>query len=212
MKSNFYFTFILILLSCTSKNESVKTTLKKRIVGIQPYENISIAETKKIAQALDSFYGCKSIILPPIKHDKKSFISIKSPRYRADSIIRFQNRTIPSHVDYIVGVTNSDISTTKHDTKGNIEKPTWKYSDFGVMGLAYRPGNSAIISTFRLKHKNKKLAFTRFKKVTIHEFGHNLGLPHCPNKKCVMTAAAEKISTIDNENLALCKSCKNKIN
>ena len=72
--------------------------------------------------------------------------------------------------------------------------------------------NQSINCIRGLKHKNKKLAFTRFKKVTIHEFGHNLGLPHCPNKKCVMTAAAEKISTIDNENLALCKSCKNKIN
>lgn len=212
MKYNLYFSLIFILLSCTSKNESVKSTLKKRIVGIQPYENISIEETKKIAKVLDSFYGCKSIILPSIIHDKKSFISIKSPRYRADSIIRFQRRSIPSHVDYILGVTNSDISTTKHDKKGNIEKPTWKYADFGVMGLAYRPGNSAIVSTFRLKHKNKYIAFTRLKKVAIHEFGHNLGLPHCPNKKCVMTAAAEKITTIDNEKLALCKSCKNIIN
>lgn len=76
MKSNFYFTFILLLISCTSKNESVKPTLKNRIVGIQPYENISIAETKKIAQALDSFYGCKSIVFPPIKHEIIYFYKI----------------------------------------------------------------------------------------------------------------------------------------
>ena len=149
--------------------------------------------------------------MPSIKHDSKSFTKVKSPRYRADRIIRFQKRTIPSNIDYILGLTNSDISTTKHDSKGNIEKPTWKYADFGIMGLAYRPGNSAIVSTFRLKHTNKYIAFTRLKKVAIHEFGHNLGLPHCPNKNCVMTAAAEKITTIDHEKLALCISCKTKI-
>jgi archaemetzincin len=48
--------------------------------------------------------------------------------------------------------------------------------------------------------------------VAVHEFGHNLGLPHCPNKKCVMTSAAEKLTTIDNEKLALCMTCKKIIN
>lgn len=52
----------------------------------------------------------------------------------------------------------------------------------------------------------------RLRKVAVHEFGHNLGLPHCPNKNCVMTSAAEKLTTIDNEKLALCKNCKKIIN
>mgnify|MGYP003601516182 FL=1 len=77
------------------------------------------------------------------------------------------------------------------------------------MGLGYCPGNSCVISTFRLKNKDKNLELSRLKKVVIHEFGHNLGLPHCSDKHCVMTSAAEKISTIDNEKMELCVKCKN---
>lgn len=204
--------FCLMLISiigCTPKNESIENKFNSKIVAIQPYENISKNECELIAKTIDSFYHFKSKILPLKQHTKQTFVNVKKPRHRADSIIRIQNRNIPSNVNYILGLTTVDISTTKHDKYGNIAKPVWKYNDFGVMGLAYRPGKSAIISNFRIKHKNKKIAFTRFKKVVIHELGHNLGLSHCPNEKCVMTAAKEKISTIDNEKLALCNACEN---
>jgi archaemetzincin len=80
------------------------------------------------------------------------------------------------------------------------------------MGLAYCPGKSCIVSTFRINHPNQKIHFTRLKKVAVHEFGHNLGLPHCPDKTCVMTDAVESVSTIDNAKLALCEACKSKLN
>jgi archaemetzincin len=149
--------------------------------------------------------------LPEIELPKQAFVTIKSPRYRADSIITIQNRTINDSLDFVLGLTHKDISITKHDIKGNIKEPKWKYNDFGVMGLAYCPGKSSIVSSFRLKHKDKYLEFSRLKKVVIHEFGHNLGLPHCPNKHCVMTSAAEKISTIDNEKMELCEKCKRQL-
>ena len=79
------------------------------------------------------------------------------------------------------------------------------------MGLAYCPGNSCVVSDFRLKTKNKALHIARFKKVIIHELGHNFGLPHCPDKKCVMTDAVESIKTIDNAKPGLCNTCKNKL-
>ena len=62
-----------------------------------------------------------------------------------------------------------------------------------------------------LQHTSPEIHFSRLKKVSIHEFGHNLGLPHCPNKRCVMTDAVENITTIDNANFDLCEKCKMKI-
>ena len=79
------------------------------------------------------------------------------------------------------------------------------------MGLGYRPGNSCVVSTFRLKTTNKLLFYKRLEKVVLHELGHNLGLPHCENPKCVMTNAAEKISTVDNANALLCDACAKRI-
>lgn len=210
MKS-YILSIVLLLVSCTKEkfNESEN---EKRIVGIQPYGKFSTDEAKLISFVVDSFYRLETKILPSKELPKIAFTKIKSPRYRADSIIKIQNQNIPKNVYYVLGLTNEDISVTKNDKNGQILEPKWKYCDFGIMGLAYRPGKSAIVSKFRIKSKNHKTEMTRLRKVAIHEFGHNLGLPHCPNKNCVMTSAAEKLATIDNEKLTLCSKCKKIIN
>jgi archaemetzincin len=193
-------------LSCSTK------TNKNTVIGIQTYSGFSKSETDTISYIISRFYKVKTIVLPVKSIYSKAFTNIKSPRYRADSIIIIiiQKRDKPDSLDYIIGLTNKDISITKH-INGKIKSPEWKYNDWGIMGLAYCPGNSAIVSSFRIKSSNYNLYFTRLKKVTIHELSHNLGLPHCPNKKCVMTDAVENIATIDHSNLALCKDCNSKI-
>lgn len=198
----------LFLLSCSKYNSE---ELKTKVVGILPYNGISKNEIATISKTIESYYSVKTIVLAEKELPKTAFINIKSPRYRADSIIKFQDRNRPKTVDFVLGLINKDVSVTKHESNGTIKKPTWKYNDFGVMGLAYCPGKSAIVSTYRLKSKNKSLELERFKKVVIHELGHNLGLPHCPNKNCLMTSAAEKIATIDNEKLQFCNACKKKL-
>jgi archaemetzincin len=202
---------ILLLVSCSKEKNNIQEN-EKKIVGIQPYAKFSVDEAKLISFVIDSFYNLETKVLPNKELPKIAFTKIKSPRYRADSIIKFQNQNIPKDVYYVLGLTNEDISVTKNDKNGQILKPKWKYCDFGIMGLAYRPGKSAIVSKFRIKSKNHKTEMTRLRKVAVHEFGHNLGLPHCPDKNCVMTSAAEKLATIDNEKLALCNNCKKIIN
>ena len=204
------FVLSLVLISLFSCSKSDKSVVNK-VVGIQIYDGFPKEKAIVLAQEVTKFYKIKTFILSEIELPKQAFVNIKSPRYRADSIITIQNRTINDSLDFVLGLTHKDISITKHDIKGNIKEPKWKYNDFGVMGLAYCPGKSSIVSSFRLKHKDKSLEFSRLKKVVIHEFGHNLGLPHCPNKHCVMTSAAEKISTIDNEKLELCSKCKTNV-
>lgn len=179
-------------------------------VGIQPYVDFPKAKTDTIAKIIHEFYGVETIVLPNKMHDVSTFINVKSPRYRADKIIKLQKEELPDSLDYIIGLTEKDISTSKKEN-GKIKEPTYKYEDWGIMGLAYCPGKSCVVSTFRIQHKNKAVHFMRLKKVTVHEFGHNLGLPHCPHKKCVMTDAVESVATIDNAQLSLCESCQNKL-
>jgi archaemetzincin len=200
MKKVIIFIF-LIFISC-SKQETT--------VGIQPYDNFSKEKADTIAKIIQGFYGINTIILPHKNHDKTTFVNIKTPRYRADKIIRLQKQQKPDSINYIIGLTEKDISTTKKEN-GKTKQPTSKYEDWGIMGLAYVPGETCLVSTFRIKHKDQKVHFSRLKKVTIHEFGHNLGLPHCPDKKCVMTDAVENVATIDNANLGLCNICKSEI-
>lgn len=195
----------LLILSFFSCHKSEK------VVGIQPYENAPQTEIDTLQKTLTQLYGYKVVVLPRMLHNPTTFVNIKSPRYRADKIIAEQKAQKPDSIDYILGYTSKDISTSKKEN-GQVKSPKSKYEDWGVMGLAYVGGKSCVVSSFRLQHKDSKKYFSRIKKVTVHELGHNLGLGHCTNKKCVMTDAVESVSTIDNAQLNLCDACRIKLN
>ena len=196
---------LLVLIGCN------KPLSDQTVVGIQSYDGFPAEKTEAVANAIADFYKVRTIVLPKIKLYPEAFINVKSPRYRADSIIRIQKKKIPDSIDFILGLTDKDISTTKKDEHGHIRLPVSKYNDWGIMGLGYRPGKSCVVSTFRLKSNSKARHFSRLRKVAVHEFGHNLGLAHCPDKKCVMTDAVESIATIDYALLELCKVCQSQV-
>ncbi|MFV0530786.1 MAG: matrixin family metalloprotease [Flavobacteriales bacterium] len=183
---------------------------KKRI-GIQPYENIPLKVLDSVSQIVCKSYNADVIILKSKSLPKKAFVNIKTPRYRADSLLIDLLENKPDSVDYILGITSKDISTTKRNTEGNIKEPESKYLDWGIFGLGYKPGRSCIISTFRLKNTSQKLFFDRIQKIAVHEIGHNMGLNHCETNNCVMQDAVETIKTVDFANKELCSKCKSNI-
>ena len=197
---------ILLLLSCNQTNKT--TTL-----AFQPYESFDAALIDTISKVVKDYYQFDVITLPSKKLPSAAYIAIKTPRYRADSLIKFQRIQKPDSIDYVLGLTNKDISSTKRNQDGTIKEPTSRYTDWGIFGLGYSPGSSCIVSTYRLrKSKTKTLLIERLKKICLHEIGHNLGLPHCKSSgSCFMKDAAESIKTIDNEPLDMCSSCKSKI-
>lgn len=199
------FTLLISLLSCNQKIS------KETVVGIQSYRGFSASKTDTIAKTIATYYNVKTVVLPVKELPKSAFTNYKAPRYRADSLIKIQNRLLADTLSYVLGLTDKDICITKYEKDGSIKKPINRYTDFGIMGLAYCPGKSCVVSTFRLQHKDSKIHFSRLKKVAVHEFGHNLGLPHCSNKKCVMTDAVESVGTIDHANLDLCLDCKKRL-
>jgi archaemetzincin len=185
---------------------------KEKTVAIQPFEKISPELIDSISAAIKNVYGYNTIVLGAIDYPKNSFINVKSPRHRADSIIKFLKIELPKDANYILGVCEKDISTTKKDAKGNALKPSSKYYDWGIFGLGYRPGISCVVSSFRTEKFSPKF-YERMQKISVHEIGHNLGLPHCNYSKfCVMNDAAETIKTVDRVNLSLCENCKKKLN
>ena len=93
-----------------------------------------------------------------------------------------------------IGLTHRDISTSIHG----------QYN-YGIMGLSFRPGDACVVSTFRLKRKDDLW------KVTIHEFLHSRGLPHCKKNapKCLMQDAHGKNTFYMKH--GLCEDCKNSL-
>ncbi|MFM7855094.1 MAG: hypothetical protein ACKO96_25000, partial [Flammeovirgaceae bacterium] len=118
-------------------------------------------KTDTIAKTIADFYQIKTIILPTKELYKEAFTEVKSPRYRADKMINLQKKNKVDSLDFVLGLTSKDISVTKKDKWGKIKVPTYKYADWGIMGLAYCPGNICIVSTFRIQHPNSKTHFTR---------------------------------------------------
>lgn len=196
---------LLFISACNNNNQTNNS------IGIIALGDVNTVYIDSIKEALERTYNKEVIVLNKQKIPKQFFVTVKSPRYRADSIIRYLKKIKPDSISHVLGFTAFDISTTKKDSEGNILKPEYKYKDWGIFGLGYMPGESCVVSSFRLKHKNKAVFISRLQKVSIHEVGHNMGLHHCDNKDCVMTDAVERISTIDNESFELCGECKREI-
>lgn len=197
-----FFLLILYFYACSDRNITI---------GIQPFKGISDSYTDTIKLALSHTYNQRIAVLPEMEVPYSTFINTKAPRYRADLLLKYLKKIKNDSIHIVLGILEHDISITKKDDDGKTKKPVSKYEDWGVMGLAYLPGESCVVSTYRLKSKDQKLFFRRLKKVCIHEVGHNLGLDHCKTPHCVMQDAAETIKTIDNVSMELCSKCRSKI-
>lgn len=210
----FGFCVSVLLVGCVkSYNEVSKGTT----VLIQPIDDVEQDLIDTVKSAILQVYGIKATNAKEIKVPEHAFINVKTPRYRADLLIRHLRDSVlmsSPEVDYMIGIIGHDISTTKYANYQQkiVKSPASKYQDWGIFGLGYRPGPTCIVSTYRLgKGTSKENFVLRLKKVSCHELGHNFGLPHCPNKNCIMQDAAETIKTIDNVELNLCKDCRKKI-
>lgn len=207
MKFLYSLVFIFILSYCGKVHTS------KKVIAIQPIGDFESAMVDTITQTIKIVYAFKEVkILPNIPIPKRAFVQIKSPRYRADTIIKLLKQRKPKSINYVIGLMSKDISTTKRDRWGKVLEPKSKYIDWGIFGLGYVPGPSCVVSSYRVRNGNQNRYRQRMKKVCMHEIGHNLGLKHCSHgKKCLMRDAAETIKTIDQVQLSLCNYCKEKI-
>jgi archaemetzincin len=192
----FLFIFISSTLNClyscnqSKSKENIIAPVDKRAkrVLLQPFSDFTKEETIKISNQLKNL-GLETEVADPIKHPSFAWRPERA-RYRADSLIRFlSGRTTEGEV--AIGLTHYDVSTTKDGKE-----------DWGVMGLGFRPGKACVISTFRIKGKNRE---EKFAKVIVHEFGHTRGLDHCPVKDCLMRDAEGK-DHLDEET-GFCKTC-----
>ncbi|MBL7705338.1 MAG: hypothetical protein JNM21_07290 [Taibaiella sp.] len=179
-------TIILLVLGLYACNTSPKGT---RVVVVQPFGLFSATEAKTIVAQISALGA--EVVLKDNRSIPQSFYYRPRNRYRADSLIRFLKAQVGKD-SIIVGILNEDISTTKDGV-----------ADWGVMGLGYRPGNSCVVSSFRI---NKKKRAEQLCKVVLHELGHTEGLDHCPDETCLMRDA-EGGNPLDEEK-DFCAQCK----
>ena len=181
-------TFILFSFSETKNVET------KRIVHITPLGKVSERQLILIKGWVKSFYGFNCVIdkQEPLTKD---LLAKSQTRYEASTIIKKYKSN-----KNILLLTNVDI--VYFNKVKNIK-------EYGIIGLGYKPGNTCVVSTFRIKNTTKNKFIDRLNKVVLHEIGHNLGLPHCKyDKKCLMNDANGTVKQIDQEKIWLCSNCK----
>ena len=178
--------------------ENMECSCPRATILLVPYGNFTVKEAQTLKAELgpklnDMAYGIWKIDVGKPQALEQSWYYSPRNRYRADRIIHSLNaRTKGDTVR--IALTHKDVSTSVHGQK-----------DFGIMGLSYRPGRAAVVSTFRLKRHSDLW------KVTMHEFLHSMGWPHCPkdDPHCIMQDAHGR-NTFSQKN-GLCKGCKEQI-
>lgn len=162
----------------------------KRRVYIQPVgASFGDDELGFVETALLAFYDVTIERLARVDLPRSAFYPPRQ-RYRAERLLDFLAPKLPPNGHRILGLTSSDISTTKGS-----------YPDWGVMGLATLDGKACVLSSFRCRRgaKNAQHALTRFAKTAVHELGHTFGLPHCPTRGCLMEDGKGSVFTTDHE-------------
>lgn len=174
----------------------VKKRVNKKIVMILPLGDVKPEYLKLVKNSVESFYGFECVIKPKVNLTN-DLLSKSKTRYNADKILQKFNSN-----DNLLIITEKDIATKK----GN-------YEEWGILGLGQRPGNTCVISTFRMKKNvSVEVLYDRLEKVSLHEIGHNLGLDHCDyHIECLMNDAKGTIRQVDREKKWLCQKCCNLI-
>ncbi|QZA89346.1 archaemetzincin family Zn-dependent metalloprotease [Salinarchaeum sp. IM2453] len=171
------------------------------LVDIVPVGDIPARVKREASSALQSVYDC-DVVINESKPVPEGAYDEARGQYRAEEFIEMASR---------VGRGDKNIAIT-------VEDLYYRRRNY-VFGLAYLEGNGSVISTHRLRTTSdggkanldaEEVFANRVRKEVVHEIGHNIGLEHCDNNRCVMNFSATAVD-IDQKEEYLCGSCSREI-
>jgi len=188
--------------ACTpSPYLSLKNNTQKQIIALQPFDNYDASILTDLAFDIRDLYNRPTIILKPIAIPYHFYDTVLR-QYSADSLIMFLSALRNDTIAEVIGFTRDPIFTMKQN--GSIP-----YHDENIFGLGHQPGNVCVVSDSKFCSTYRSLCYRRLRKVTIHEIGHNLGLSHCPDEKCIMSEKNGNTITLDKNGDDYCQKCRN---
>ena len=195
---------VLLAISTSCASDAHPNDKSGQVIYLVTMGNTSTTFSKRAAVAIKAFYGIQVEYLGNANLPQKK-CHVRN-RHIAQNILTQLAVTDlengDARDDKYLALTDQDIETEDQDDRGVIRK------HWGVMGLGRVGGDVSVVSTFRLQGSRDRLI-----KVTLHEVGHMLNLPHCQSgvKECVMNDVKGKAAVIDNTKVYLCSDCKTEI-
>ena len=198
------FTTLVFFLNNCKKHSilSLTNNSKKQIIAFVPLDNYNALEINSVVNEVSHFYNKKVIILNSVNIPSE-FFNHAIRQYSADSLIMLLSKLQNDTIIEIIGLTHKPLFTIKP------AKPL-PYFDENIFGMAYQPGNACVVSDFKFGTINIKIFNQRLRNVVLHEIGHNLGLSHCQEEKCIMSEKWE-YQTLDKSGNDYCNKCINKL-
>ncbi|MFQ5837652.1 MAG: archaemetzincin family Zn-dependent metalloprotease [Thermoplasmata archaeon] len=155
-------------------------------VSILPVGEVEEDILQKLSERL-SDGGLDVSLLPAEKIPQEAYHR-RRKQYRAPAFLKLARKSDGEHV---LAVTNVDLYAEPLNF---------------VFGQAEMRGKAAVISLFRLRSRDKDLFLLRALKEILHELGHNRGLKHCPDRRCVMHFS-NNLRDTDRKGPGLCLDC-----
>ncbi|MFA6008702.1 MAG: archaemetzincin family Zn-dependent metalloprotease [Desulfobacteraceae bacterium] len=131
---------------------------------------------------------------------EKTF-DLKRSQYNSSQILLQVISNPPSDAVKILGIVNVDLF---------IPVLTFVYGEAQLRGIGSLVSMHRLNNAFYGLPENRDILTERLIKETIHELGHNFGLVHCPNQRCVMRSSTY-VEDIDHKSRDMCNTCRDQL-
>lgn len=167
------------------------------LIDIVPVGDVDPQIKRVASESLQSIYDC-AVRIGASQSVPESAFDDSREQYRAEEFIELASRA--GRGEKNIAITPADLYYRRRNY---------------VFGLAYLDGDGSVISTHRLRtqadggiatRSAESVFAERIRKEVVHEVGHNFGLEHCDNTRCVMSFSPT-VKEIDRKDPALCGSC-----
>lgn len=146
-----------------------------------------------VAANLQAIMGMNTNVLPPLPIPERAYLPVRK-QYLAGEVIK-SIEGLTDGARFRLGVVSVDICT-----------PILSF----VFGESQLGGVAAVVSLYRLAHKDLELTFLRAAKIGLHETGHLLGIGHCRAPGCLM-GFSSNVEKLDALPLRFCSACEYEI-
>jgi len=167
-----------------------------RIISLVPVGRVESGHLEWLAEGLASRLPVACWIRPDRLSGEFAYNPARG-QYHSTEILKRLLQDPPAESWRILGVTDVDLFI-----------PILTF----VFGEAQLGDTGALVSTHRLRPEfygmpnDPELLRVRLLKEALHELGHTLGLQHCPDYLCVMSAS-HSVERIDLKRAGFCRTC-----